>query len=90
MGQQLKGRFSVTKQQAEDLIVKEKTIYDEEMATTIVMAELKNGHRVITNVVVSDRLLFDPTRGYEIAKRRLITEIIKYEIYRIKSVYEER
>lgn len=90
MGQQLKSRFSVTKEQAEDLIVKEKAIYDEEMATTIVMAELKNGHRVVSNVVVSDRRLFDPIRGYEIAKRRLITEIIKYEIYRIKSDSDER
>lgn len=73
--------FTITREYAEDLIVKEKTIHEEELAITIVMAILKNGHRIITNSTVSDSALFDHVKGYEIAKRRLITEIIRYEIY---------
>lgn len=79
-------RFSITREQAEDLIVKEKTIHDSELAITIVMAVLKNGHRLTTNSTVADDGIFDQAKGYEIAKRRLIAEIIRYETYSLKTV----
>lgn len=81
-----KSRFTVTKEEAEKLIVKEKTIFDTDMAITIIMAELINGHRVLGTSIVSDKKVFNEDKGFVIARRRLIAEIIKYEVYNRKSL----
>lgn len=76
--------LKITRDEAESLIVREKVIHDKEMFVTVIMAKLKNGHKLVSYSIPGTEDLFDEVKGYSTAKRRLITEIIKYELYRLK------
>ncbi len=81
----------ITKSYAKSLIAKEKTIYDAEMCIVVHMVILKNDHRLVTDALVANSELFDPIKGEQIARDKMLSKIMDLEMYQLRThLTEER
>lgn len=81
----------ITKAYARSLIKKEKIIIDHEMSIVIYIVKLINEHRLLTEAIVANKGLFDPDKGTEIAREKMLTKIIELEMYQMRScIHEQR
>ncbi len=79
----------ITRAYAESLIKAEKIFSDSDMSVVICVARLKNNHRVIGTAVVANQKLFDRDKGVTIARGKVIDQIIKDEMYVLRSKLSE-
>jgi hypothetical protein len=75
----------ITKATAKALIAMEKIIIDTDMSVVVVMVRLKNGERLVADAIVANYKTFDPERGTQIARAKIINEIIRLEMYDLRK-----
>ena len=81
----------ITKATAKALIAMEKIIIDTDMSVVICMVRLKNGQRCVAHAIVANHKTFDPERGTQIARAKIIEEIIQLEMYDLrKKLYDQK
>lgn len=80
----------ITRAYAESLIVKERIVVDKELLITVYMVQLKNGHRLVKDAIVANKELFDEGKGIDVAKRKVIDEIISNELYQMRTKLSEQ
>lgn len=79
----------ITKAYAKSLIVMEKIIVDADMSVVICMVKLKNNQRLIADAIVANMGTFDPERGTQIARDKIIKKIIELEMYQLRTKLSE-
>lgn len=90
-GDDLQRHPRITKAYARSLIDKEKIIIDAEMSVVICIVKLKNNHRLIGEAIVANRDTFDAERGTQIARDKVIEQIIQAEMYQLRTkLYEQK
>lgn len=81
----------ITKAYARSLIAKEQIIVDHEMSVVICIVKLTNKHRLVTDAIVANSSLFDPEKGTQIARDKMIEKIMELEMYQLRThLYEQR
>lgn len=79
----------ITRAYAESLIKAEKIFADPEMSVVICVARLKNRHRVVGTAIVANQKLYDYDTGVAIARGKVIDQIIKDEMYVLRTKLSE-
>ena len=81
----------ITKATAKALIALEKVIIDTDMSMVVIMVRLTNGQRLLGEAIVANHERFDPERGTQIARAKIIDQIIKLEMYDLrKKLYDQK
>lgn len=80
----------ITKAYAKSLIVKERIVADNDLSVVICIVKLVNGHRVIGTAIVANSDIFDVARGTNIARAKVIEQIIDREMYVLRTNLNER
>lgn len=81
----------ITKSYARSLIKKEQIVIDHEMSVVICIVKLVNNHRLITDAIVANSSLFDPDKGTQIAREKMIERIMELEMYQMRThLHEQR
>jgi hypothetical protein len=80
----------ITKATAKALIAMEKIIIDTDMSVVICMVRLTNGQRLVADAIVANYKTFDPERGTQIARAKIIDEIIRLEMYDLRKKLHEQ
>lgn len=75
----------ITRATAKALIAMEKVIIDTDMSMVVIMVKLVNGQRVLGEAIVANHERFDPERGTQIARDKIIDEIIRLEMYDLRK-----
>ena len=63
----------------------EKVIIDTDMSVVVILVKLTNGQRLIGEAIVANHERFDPVRGTQIARAKIINEIIRLEMYDLRK-----
>lgn len=81
----------ITKGYAKSLIAEEEIIACPKMCVVVCMVRLTNGHRLLTDAIVANSGLFDPDKGTQIAREKMINKIMDLEMYQMRTrLTEER
>lgn len=79
----------ITKAYAKSLIVEEKSIIETSMSVVIYIVRLKNNHRFVGDAIVANPSAFEAEKGLAIAKAKVIDQIMKAEMYQLRTKLNE-
>lgn len=80
----------ITKAYAKSLIAVEKITVDTDLSVVVIIVKLKNEQRFVADAIVANQNTFDPNRGIQIARDKIIDQIVRAEMYQLRTKLSEQ